>query len=401
MNFSFFIARRYFSTQRNSNFVHVISWVSLIGVAIGTAALILVLSVFNGFEDLILKMYNSFDPHIKITASSGKVFSPEGAIINHVEIIDKAYVLEEQALLRYQEKEFIATIKGVSSSYKDLVDFNTLLVDGDYIDSYSNNNVAVIGRGVAYYLSVSIGNMFDQIQIFTPNYSAKTLLNPKTAFQQSSALPVGIFGIQAELDERYMIMPLEFVQNLSNRGEVISAIELKITNSKNMVAVQQELKKQLGDEFLVQNRLEQQEFLYKILNTEKLVVFLILIFIMIIAAFNIVGSLSMLILDKKKDISALKSFGATHHNISAVFFYKSILTIAAGIFIGLFVGLSLAILQQNFGFIKMGSGGFVVDAYPVLIRVRDICVIIIVVLLIGLLASWYPAKSLSRKMFNI
>jgi len=400
VNFSFFIAKRYFFTNKKRNFVHVISWVSLFGVAIGTATLILVLSVFNGFENLILKMYNSFDPHIKITASGGKVFNPEKAIINHLEIIDKAYVLEEKALLRYQEKEFIATIKGVSPSYKDLVDFDSLLVDGEYIDAYSNNNVAVIGRGVAYYLSVSLGNMFSQLQIFTPNHSAKTLLNPKTAFQQSSALPVGIFGIQAEIDERYIIMPLEFVQNLSNRGEVISAIELKINNPKNMLVVQQELKKQLGDGFLVQNRLQQQEFLYKILNTEKLVVFLILIFIMIIAAFNIIGSLSMLILDKKKDITTLKSFGSTHNKISAIFFYKSILTITAGIFIGLFIGLSLSFLQQNFGFVKMGSGGFVVDAYPVLIKAKDICVIISVVLLIGFLASWYPAKSLSRKMFN-
>ena len=205
----------------------------------------------------------------------------------------------------------------------------------------------------------------------------------------------------SEIDESYIIMPLEFVQNLSNRGGVISAIELKINNPENMLAVQEELKQQLGDGFLVQNRLEQQEFLYKILNTEKLVVFLILIFIMIIAAFNLFGSLSMLILDKKKDINTLKSFGTTHHKITAIFFYKSILTIIVGIFIGLLIGLAFSFLQQNFGFVKMGSGSFVVDAYPVLIKVKDVVFIISIVLLIGLLASWYPAKRLSRKMFNI
>ena len=399
MNFPFFIAKRYFSTNKNSNFVHIVSWVSLLGVVIGTIALILVLSVFNGFEDLILKMYNSFDPHLKITSAEGKVFDSDSIIINNPNIAEKAYILEEKVLLKYEEKEFIAIVKGVSSSYKNLTNFDTLLVDGSYIDDYKNNNVAVIGRGVAYYLSMGLGTIFHQLQVYAPNRSAKTLLNPQTAFKQGSVLPVGVFGIQAEIDEQYIITPLVFIQNLVGRDNKISAIEIKLKNADKILKVQEQLKAHLGDKFIVKNRFEQQEFLYKILNTEKLAVFLILTFIMIISIFNIVGSLTMLMLNKKQDIKSLKSFGVTKNEISAIFFNKSMLTVSAGTFIGLIIGLLVAFLQQNYGFVSMGSGSFVVNAYPVVIKLTDIFLVSITVLVIGLLASWYPAKVLSRKLF--
>lgn len=379
--------------------MHIISWVSLLGVSIGTAALILVLSVFNGFESLILKMYNSFDPHLKITLAEGKVFNPVNITIKNAEIAEKAYVLEEKVLLRYKEKEFIATLKGVSPSYRRLTNFDSLLVDGSYIDVYENNNVAVVGRGVAYYLSMGLGTLFGQLQVFVPNRSAKTLLNPQTAFSQGSVLPVGVFGIQAEIDQQYIITPLGFIQNLAKRGNKISAIEIKLKNANKMLKVKEQLKAQLGEKFIVKTRLEQQEFLYKILNTEKLAVFLILAFIMIIATFNIVGSLSMLILDKKEEIKILKSFGSTEKNIRAIFFNKSMLTIVLGIFIGISIGLLFAFLQQTYGFIGMGSGSFIVSAYPVTIKLSDVFLVAITVFAIGLVASWYPAKILSGKLF--
>ena len=186
----------YFLTKKKSNFVHIISLVSLAGVAIGTCALILVLSVFNGFEELILKMYNSFDPHLKITSAEGKVFNPKNIIINNTNILEKAYVLEEEALLKYQEKEFIVKVKGVSNSYEKLLNFDSLLVDGTYINSYESNNVAVIGRGVAYFLSMNLGSIFDQLHIYVPNRSVKTLLDTRNAFKKGSVLPVGIFGVR-------------------------------------------------------------------------------------------------------------------------------------------------------------------------------------------------------------
>ena len=401
MNFPFFIAKRYFSTKKSSNFVHIISWVSLLGVTIGTAALILVLSVFNGFEDLILSMYNSFDPHLKITSAEGKVFNPDKvqSVLDNDAIEKSSFVLEEKVLLKYQEKEYIATVKGVDENYLTLTNFDSLLVDGEYLNKYENTNIAIVGRGVAYYLSMGVGNMFEQLQVYVPNRNSKTLLNPTTAFKQGNVLPIGIFGIQAEIDEKFIITPLAFIQNLADRENEISAVEIKLKNADEMLAIQKELQKELGDIFIVQNRLEQQEFLYKILNTEKLAVFLILAFIMIIATFNIIGALSMLMLDKKKDIQTFRSLGATRNEVQQIFFNKSVLTIIAGTVIGLSVGLGLAFLQQNFGFIGMGNGYFVVDAYPVAIKLNDVLLVSTTVILIGLLASWYPAKILTKKLF--
>ena len=402
MNFPFFIAKRYFSTKKNSNFVHIISWVSLLGVAIGTTALILVLSVFNGFEDLVQKMYNSFDPHLKITASEGKVFNPEkiSAVLDNPEFEYFSYILEEKVLLKYQEKEFIATVKGVDQAYQELTNFDSLLVNGRYINSYENKNVAVIGSGVAFHLSIGLGTMFEQLQVFVPNRNSKTLLSPQTVFKQGSLLPVGVFSIQAELDQEYIITPLAFIQQLAERGNNISAVEIKLTNVDRMLAIQEQLITALGDDFIVKNRFEQQDFLYKILNTEKLVVFLILAFIMIIATFNIIGALSMLMLDKQKDIRTLRSLGCTVQDIQSVFFRKSILTILLGIGIGLFIGLGLAFLQQTFGLIEMGGGSFVIEDYPVAIVFIDVIIVILTVFVIGLLASWYPAKVLSSKLFK-
>jgi len=382
--------------------VHIISWVALLGVAIGTAALILVLSVFNGFEDLVLKMYNSFDPHLQITAAKGKVFNPEkiSAVLDNPEFEFSAYVLEEKVLLKYQEKEFIATVKGVSETYQELTNFNSLLVDGEYINSYENKNVAVVGRGVAYHLSIGLGTMFEQLQVFVPNRNSKTLLNPKTAFKQGSVLPVGIFGIQAELDQEYIITPLAFIQQLADRDNNISAVEIKLKNEDRMLVIQEQLTTVFGDGFIVKNRFEQQEFLYKILNTEKLAVFLILAFIMIIATFNIIGALSMLMLDKQKDITTFRSLGCTVQDIQSVFFRKSMLAILLGIGAGLFIGLGLASLQQTFGFIGMGGDSFVINTYPIAIVFADIILVSFTVFAIGLLASWYPAKVLSRKLFK-
>ena len=400
MNFSFFIAKRYFSTSKHKNFVHIISWVSLIAVAIGTAALIILLSVFNGFEDLILKMYNSFDPDIKITALKGKVFNIDSISISHNEIIEKAYVLEEKVLLKYNQKEFIATAKGVSNSYRNLTNFDDLLVNGSYIDTTKNTSTSVIGQGVAFYLSMGFGNILDHLKIFIPNRSAKTLLNPYTAFTQASVLPVGIFSVHADLDRQYIITDLDFLQNLANRKNLISAIEIKVKNQNKVKEIKDYLNEKLGDDFEVKNRVQQQDFLYKILNTEKLAVFLILLLILIISTFNIIGSLTMLMIDKRNDILTFKSFGVTKKQIESIFFKKSMLTILSGLLLGLFLGLGFSLLQYKFGLISMGSGSFMVESYPVSIKVLDILYVIITVIVIGILASWYPVKILSKKIFD-
>jgi lipoprotein-releasing system permease protein len=242
--------------------------------------------------------------------------------------------------------------------------------------------------------------MFEQLQVFVPNRNSKTLLNPSTAFAQSAVLPVGVFEVQAEVDAAYIITPLLFVQQLAERNNKVSAIEIKLKDEGQMIVLQEQLKKALGSKYMIKNRLQQQEFLYKILNTEKLAVFLILTFIMIIATFNIIGSLSMLMLDKKKDIATLRSLGCTVQDIQSLFFKKSMLTIILGTGIGLFIGLGLAFLQQTFGFISMGGGSFVINTYPIAIAFKDVVLVSVTVFIIGVLASWYPAKLLGRKLFK-
>ena len=402
MNFSYFVASRFFTTTKKWNFVHVISWVSLLGVAIGTAALILVLSVFNGFESLVLSMYNSFDSHLTISSSKGKTFNPElmpSEILDNDNIYAAAFVLEEKALLKYQDKQFIATIKGVSSNYHNITSFDSLLIEGEYFHDYENKNVGIIGAGISYHLSMGLASVFEKLHVYLPNRKSKTLLNTYNTFRQASLTPTGVFSIQAEIDEKYIITPLRFIQELSEKNDQISAVEIKLRDFDNMLLTQEELQQSLSSDYIVKNRLEHQVVLYKILNTEKLAVFLILLFILIIATFNIIGSLTMLIIDKKEKVLSLISFGANKQNIKHIFFYTSMMIVGAGAIIGLTIGLFLGFIQQKFGFISLG-GGFVIDAYPIIFSIFDIIVVLCSVLIIGLVASWLPSHILINRIFK-
>ena len=403
MNISYFIAKRYFFRKSQNNFVHFISLVSFFGVMVGSAALILVLSVFNGFEDLVLNMYNSFDPHIKIQTTQGKVFEREPIekkLSTYDQIEENIFVLEEKVLLNYNDKEFIAIAKGVSDNYEKAIHFDSLLVEGRGLSSSDMDNVAVMGSGIAYYLSMGLGSVFENIQLYIPKREEKTLLNIQKAFEQHNIVPVGIFNIQNEIDSEYFITPLSFLQKISNRENRISSVEIKLKDPKEMYDLQQLLKNSLGNNYLIQNRFEQQQFLYKILNSEKLAVFIIFLFIILIATFNIIGSLTMLILDKRKDIFTLKSLGLNKIQIQKIFFKKNMFTILFGVLIGLLMGLSIAFAQQNFGLISLGDGNFVVDSFPVSIRFSDVILVFSTVFIIGVFSSWIPAKILTKKLFR-
>ena len=403
MNVPFFIAKRFFYTKRKNHFVNIISLVSLVGVCVGTSALILVLSVFNGFEDLVLSMYNSFDPDIKITCKKDKTFNYtkfNEKISSLNEIESMVLVLEENVLLKYNNQEFIATIKGVSKNYHEIINVESILIDGDYINNYKNNNVAVIGSGIAYYLSMGLGGVFDQLQIFLPNRNATTLLNPQTAFKKSLLLPVGVFRIQAEIDKKYIITPIEFIQELAEKRNEVSSIEIKISDLKKSKEVKKELHNILGNDYIIRNRIEQKEILYKILNNEKIAVFLILVFIILIATFNVIGSLSVLILDKKKDIISLKNIGASKKEIEKIFFNTNMLNVLFGVFLGISIGVCLSLIQKEFGLVSMGEGNFIVSSYPVSLSLKDIVVVVFTVNVIGLIASWYTSKVLTGKLFR-
>ena len=403
MSYLFFIAKRYFKTNNSKNYVHIISWVSSFGIVVGTAALILLLSVFNGFESLVLGMYNSFDPDLKISSKNDDVFyidELDSILVTSPNLMNTVYVLEEKVLLRNGKKDYIATAKGVSKEYLNMTSFDSLLVSGQYLDKFESNRVAILGRGVAYHLSIGSISFLDYLQVIIPNRNARNLLNTSNAFNQSSVIPVGLFGIQSEIDEKYIITPLSFLQDLSKREHQASHVEVKLNSGENIFETQILLKEELGSKFKVENRYEQQAFLYKILKTEKLAVFIILLFIMIIAAFNIVGSLTMLMLDKANDINILRTLGCTIKDIKNIFIYRSLLSISTGTFFGLIIGVSIAILQKEFGLIRLGQDSFVVDFYPIKFVFEDIVLATISVFIIGILASLFSIKVLTNKLFK-
>ena len=378
--------------------MHLISYISMLGVAVGTAALIIVLSVFNGFENLVLSLYNSFDPAIKITAVEGKVFQANevSSILNERNLL-YSEVLEEKVLLKYEEKEYIASLKGVDTNYKKLNNVDSMLVAGDYFESYEANHTAIVGQGVAYYLSMGVGDMMNLLQVFVPKRSSKHLLNPENAFSQSRLIPVGVFGIQADFDATYVITSLAYVRELLERTDEVSAIEVHCADEE-MEAVQGELQTILGDGYQVQHRYQQHAFLHQILNSEKLAVFFILTLILIIATFNIIGSLSMLMIDKKKDIQTLSFLGATKGELQQLFWLKGLLTTSVGALVGLLLGLGVCWAQLRWGFLQMGEGSFVVNQYPLAIQAKDVMLVLMTVLLIGALASWIPAKQLGKRV---
>lgn len=398
MNVPFYIAKRYLFAKRSRSVVHIISYVSMLGVAVGTASLIIVLSVFNGFENLVLSLYNAFDPAIKITAAEGKVFKADSAKL----VLDKhallySEVLEEKVLLKYKNKEYIATLKGVDEQFKKINNVDSMLLTGTYFDGYASEKTAILGQGVAYHLSIGVGDIMNPLQLFVPKREKRYLLNASDAFSQSSLIPVGIFGIQADFDATYVITSLNNVQKVLERSNVLSALEVYCKDSE-MEALQEELQTALGSAYIVQNRYQQHAFLYQILNSEKMAVFLILTFILIIATFNIIGSLSMLIIDKKKDIQVLSFMGLNNSQLQQLFWIEGLLTTLVGAIVGLFIGLIFCWAQIKWGFITMGAGSFVIDQYPVSIQSKDLAIVALIVLSIGAVAAWIPALQLKKNL---
>lgn len=398
MNVPFYIAKRYLFAKRSRSVVHIISYVSMLGVAVGTASLIIVLSVFNGFENLVLSLYNAFDPAIKITAAEGKVFEADSAkLVLDERALLYSEILEEKVLLKYKNKEYIATLKGVDEQFKKINNVDSMLLTGTYFDGYASEKTAILGQGVAYHLSIGVGDIMNPLQLFVPKREKKHLLNASDAFSQSSLIPVGIFGIQADFDATYVITSLNNVQKILERSNVLSALEVHCKDSE-MEALQEELQTALGSAYFVQNRYQQHAFLYQILNSEKMAVFLILTFILIIATFNIIGSLSMLIIDKKKDIRVLSFMGLNNSQLQQLFWMEGLLTTLVGAIVGLFIGLIFCWAQIKWGFITMGAGSFVIDQYPVSIQSKDVAIVTLIVLSIGAVAAWIPALQLKKNL---
>lgn len=397
MNFPFFIAKRYLVSKKSHNAINIISAVSVAGVCIGTMALIIVLSAFNGLSDLVESLYNSFDPDIRITVKQGKTFDASSAELASLKQLKGiAYyteVVEGNALLKFNDKQCVATIKGVSNQFGQMSGFDTLVREGVF--DISKNNV-IIGKGIAYVLQTGSRDMFSPISVYAPKRGNINSINPEDGLNEMKVYSAGEFAISDEFDYKYVIMNIDRARALLDYKNEVTSIELSLQKGQDPEAVQQEISKLLGDKYEVKNREQQNVLLYKTLRSEKLWTFIILVFILIIATFNVIGSLTMLIIEKKKDITILHNMGADIQLIRRIFLVEGMLITFIGAFTGLFLGTLICCLQRWFSLVKFDEG-YVVDAYPISFHLVDFIAIVSAVMLIGFFAAWYPVRVFTKK----
>jgi len=402
VNLSFYIARRYLLGKKSQNAINIISGISVVGVTVGTMALVIVLSVFNGFDQVVKSLFNSFDPDIKISAVEGKTFVPEDSVLEQIEslpgVIALSEVVEENVLLLYGDKQHIATIKGVDADFIDVSGLDSMVYDGEMKLKDRNRSYAVVGQGVAYSLRIGL-SFVDPLFVYTIDRKARiNMAQPEESIRRDFIYPSGIFAIEQDFDSRYVITSAEFVRELLSYDQEVSFLEVKLDPRFQTEKVQEEIISLMGSGFHVKNRQQQNELFYRVMKSEKWAIFLILTFILIIASFNIIGSLSMLIIDKKKDIVTLRNMGATNRLIERIFLAEGWLISFIGSVLGMVLGIAVSWIQQTFGLIELsGSGTFVIDAYPVRIEMVDILLIWLTVLFIGWIAARYPVKQISRK----
>ena len=401
MKLSLYIAKRYLFAKKSRNAINVISAISVAGVMVGTMALITILSVFNGLEEMVKSIFSTSDPEIKITPVKGKVFTPDSLMLERLASADGvevyAMALEENALLRYEEQQYIATVKGVSLNYAQVTDLDTAMWDGEFILQGENGRpYAVAGLGVANYLGMRL-NFVSPLAIYIPDRTAKIRGTPDNEFTRRYIYLSGIFAVEQEFDSKYLFLPLDFARELLGYTSEVSSIEIRLKPGADEKKSQNAIREIMGDGFLVQNRYEQQEIFYRVMKAERLAIFVILTFILIIASFNIIGSLTMLIIEKERDINILRSLGADNQLIRRIFIYEGWMISFIGTLLGLLLGFIICAAQQHFGIVKLAGESLLIDAYPVRMQLTDFFVVAATVLAIGYAAAWYPVHYLSRR----
>jgi lipoprotein-releasing system permease protein len=400
MNLSLFIARRYFFSKRKKNFINIISVLSMVGVAFSTAALIIVLSVFNGFGGLIRSLNNAFDPEIKIEVRKGKSFAVKEEFIKNIREISGVQlvteVIEDFALFRYRDADVVATMKGVSENFIDQHRLDSHIVDGKLKLKDSLGSYGIIGRGVQYALSISVKETIYPLQVFYIKNVRAGQIDASKLYSQRSIQPGAVFAIEKNIDENYVLLPLEFVKDLMNYGDRRTSLEIKILPNADIKMVQASLQKYLGNDFTVLTNEEQHKDIFRLLQFEKLFTFVGLTTLIIVGSINIFFSLMMLALDKKKDISILSAMGAPSSLIKRIFLAEGALIAFTGAVSGLVLGGVICWAQDQFGLVGMGMGNAIVSAYPVEMKVLDFVSVAIVISLITFLIAFYPARMASR-----
>ena len=404
MNFSFYIARRYLFSKKSHNAINVISAISVCGVALATLALVCTLSVFNGFQDLVSTFFTAFDPELKVVPASGKVFDGQDGRVAELrgmpEIALVSESVEDNALVQYQGRQAMAVVKGVEDNFSELTPIDTILFgQGELLLHDEVVDYAI--PGVQLLASLGTGIRFlDPLEIYAPKRGAKVnMANPAASFNTGNLFSSGlVFAVnQEKYDGSYIITSLQFARRLFQYTTEVSALNLKLRPGADVDAVKEKIEKRLGDGFRVLDRYEQQADTFRIMEIEKLISYLFLTFILMIACFNVIGSLSMLIIDKRDDVATLCNLGADERQILRIFLFEGRMITFIGAVAGIVLGVALCVLQQEFGLISLGaSGSFIVDAYPVSVHFWDVVLVFVTVIVVGFLSVWYPVRYLFK-----
>lgn len=409
-NFSFYVARRYMFSKKSVGAINVISFISVAGVAVGTMALVIVLSVFNGFHDLVASLFTNFDPQIEVVPVKGKTINadaPELDRIRHLDFVDVATdVVEDQAIAVYGDRQRMVTVMGVDENFDQLTNISDILYgDGDFTLRVANLYFGVPGIRLAQDLGLG-ARWADYLKIYAPVRRGQLtdLDTPTDGFVVDSLLSPGVvYAVnQNKYDRDRIITSIYFARQLFDQDGMLSSLQLRLKPGTDLSTAKREIKAAAGEKFRVLDRFEQQADTFRIMQIEKVLAYVFLTFILIVACFNIISSLSILIIDKKNDINTLHNLGANDRQIQSIFLYEGRIISAVGALIGIGLGLALCGLQQAFGFVKMGesSGTFIVNAYPVSVHYWDVLVVFITVILIGWAASWIPARRLRKQILN-
>ncbi|MBU3808589.1 MAG: FtsX-like permease family protein [Candidatus Phocaeicola faecipullorum] len=406
MNFPFFIAKRYLFSKKSHNAINVISAISVCGVALATLAMVCTLSVFNGFQDMVATFFTAFDPQIKITSVKGKVFDGSLPAFQKIKSMPEIAVysesVEDNAMVQYKGRQVMAVIKGVEDNFDKLTPIDSILFGrGELVLHDEVVDYAIPGLQLLSTLGTGI-RFLDPLEIYAPKRGTRiNMSNPMSSFVSDELFSSGLtFTVnQEKYDASYILTSIGFARRLFQYTTEVSAINLRLTPNANEDEVISQLKKTLGDEFRIQNRYEQQADTFRIMEIEKLISYLFLTFILMIACFNVIGSLSMLIIDKKNDVNTLRNLGASDAQIVKIFLFEGRMISFIGAVAGVLIGLALCLIQQEYGVISLGqSGSFIVDAYPVSVHAWDVIAVFVTVLVVGFLSVWYPVRYLSRRL---
>ncbi len=393
MKLAYFFAKRYLFSKKSTQAINIISIISVIGVCIGSAALFVILSVFNGFEELNLLYYQKLSPDLKIMRIDDNYFNP-AELKNVTDVLTEqntsVFTIEDQALLKYSNTPYYTIVKGVSDNFLQLKSIDSVLVAGEFLFEDSLTSYAVMGKGISDALGIDARQTIEQVDVYAPKSNFKTQsIDPSTAIKQKYFYPAGIFSVQQNLDERYVFTSLAFAQDLFEKTDSVNGLEIYCASEKEMLKLQEEITAILPSDYIIKNRYELNEVLYKVLNTERWAVYLILTLILTVAICNIIGAVTMLIIDKKKDIALLRAMGMNQETIRSIYFIQSILISLIGLFIGLIIGGVFVYLQDTYGLITIGgSDEFLIQQYPVKMIYTDYLLVFATVMILSIITGW-------------